>query len=114
MVFAYLYGSFGCSEQYNDLDIAVYSKEGSDPFQVSSDLKVALHEATGASPDFYDIRVINDLLEKGDLFSLIFLKYLLEKNQVLVDKDFDLRTDFLEKYSMKYRSCEGLLDEVLL
>ena len=113
VLFAYLYGSFGNSKNYNDLDIAVYAKEGCNPFEVSGDLKVALYEETDVPPDFYDIRIINDILEKGDLFSLIYLKRLLEKNQVLVDKDFDLRTDFIEKYSMKYRSCEGIMDEVL-
>jgi hypothetical protein len=94
VLFSYLYGSYGSSEEYNDLDIAVYAKEGNDPFQISSDLKVSLHERTGMPPDFYDIRVINNILEKGDLFSLIYLKRVLEKNQILVDKAYDVRTDF--------------------
>ncbi len=114
VLFSYLYGSYGDLDEHNDLDIAVYATPDTDPFILSSDLKVTLHKRTGVSPDFFDIRIINDLLNKGDLFSLIYLKRVFEKNRVLTDKAVEVRTDFLEKYSMKYRECEGLLQEVLL
>lgn len=113
VVFAYLYGSFAEGKDYRDIDIAVYSKAGSDSFRLPADLKVLLHEQTGLPSDFFDIRIINELVEYGDLFSLLYLKQVFEKNELLLDKDFELRSDFIEKYSMKYRECEGLIDEVL-
>jgi predicted nucleotidyltransferase len=114
VVFAYLYGSCIEGEGFRDVDLAVYSSEGCDAFQLSADLKVALHENTEIPPDLFDIRVINSLLDRGDIFSLLYLKQIFEKNELLLDKEFDTRTDFIEKYNMKYRECEGLLDEVLL
>ena len=114
VVFAHLYGSFPQGERYEDLDIAIYSLPGVEPFALSADIKVALHEKTGISPDFFDVRVINGLLDHGDLFSLLYLKRVFESDQLLVDKDFDTRTDFLQRYGIKYRECEGLIDEVLL
>jgi predicted nucleotidyltransferase len=114
VVFVYLYGSFAEGEKYKDLDIAVYSIAGCDALLLSTDLKIALHEHTGMAPDFFDVRVINGILDHGDLFSLLYLKHIFATNQLLLDKDFDARTDFIEKYNMKYRECEGLIEEVLL
>ncbi|MFO7971934.1 MAG: nucleotidyltransferase domain-containing protein [Desulfobacterales bacterium] len=68
VVFAYLYGSSKDSEVYNDIDIAVFSTPDSDPFRLTVDLKIALSERTGINPDTFDVRVINHLLRKGDLF----------------------------------------------
>lgn len=113
VVFAYLYGSFAEGNDFKDIDIAIYSTKGHDPFQVSADLKIALYENTGIYPDFFDVRTINHLIDQGDLFSLLYLKEVLEANKLLVDKDFGLRTDFIESYGMKYRECEGLIDEVI-
>ena len=70
VVFAYLYGSSKEALVYNDIDIAVYSKEDSNPLSLSADLKIDLSENTGRPPDGFDVRVINHLLTKGDLFSL--------------------------------------------
>ena len=113
VVFAYLYGSYAEGNDFKDIDIAVYSMKGDDPFQVSADLKVALYENTGIYPDFFDVRIINHLIDQGDLFSLLYIKKILETNKLLVDRDVALRTDFIESYSMKYRECEGLIDEVI-
>ncbi|RJQ80692.1 MAG: hypothetical protein C4519_09635 [Desulfobacteraceae bacterium] len=112
VVFAYLYGSFMDSETYKDIDIAVFSIPDSDPFRLSADLKIALSEKTGISPDTYDIRVINHLLSKGDLFSLLYLKDVLTQGELLLDNDFLRRASFMEAFSMKYRECEGLIAEV--
>ena len=114
VLFAYLYGSYLEGDNFLDIDIAVFSTTGYDPFQLSADLKIALHESTGIYPDFFDVRVINHLIDQGDLFSLLYLKKILETNKLLVDKNLDLRTDFIENYSMKYRECVGLIDEVML
>lgn len=114
VMFAYLYGSFSEGDDYRDIDIAVYSVDNSDPFRLSADLKVKLYEHTGISPDFFDIRVLNGLIEYGDLLTLLYIRRLFDRNELLIDKDFDKRTDFIEKYGMKYRECEGLINEVLM
>jgi predicted nucleotidyltransferase len=113
VIFAYLYGSFTDQGDSRDVDIAVYAKPGSSPLLLSAELKIALSESTGLAPDLFDIKIINGLLEHGDLFSLLFLKRLFESHKVLADKDYDLRTGFLEGYNIKYRECEGLFDEIL-
>ena len=112
MVFAYLYGSSSDSDEYNDIDIAVYSTAGSDPFRLSADLKITLAEKTGKSPDKFDVRMINHLLRKGDLFALLYLKDVLSLGKLLIDNSFKDRASFIESFSMKYRECEGLIAEV--
>ena len=112
VVFAYYYGSSKDSEVYNDIDIAIFSTPDSDPFRLSVDLKIAFSEKTGINPDTFDVRVINHLLIKGDLFSLLYLKDVLNQGDLLLDKNFSLRASFVEAFSMKYRECEGLIAEV--
>ena len=51
IAFAYLYGSSQVSALYNDIDIAVYSKDDPPPPGLSVDLQIALSEKTGKSPD---------------------------------------------------------------
>ena len=112
VVFAYFYGSSRDSEVYNDIDIAVFSTPDSDPFRLSVDLKIALSEKTGINPDTFDVRVINHLIKKGDLFSLLYLRNVLSRGKLLLDNDFPQRASFIEAFSMKYRECEGLIAEV--
>jgi len=111
VVFAYFYGSSKDSEVYNDIDIAVFATPDSDPFRLSVDLKIALSEKTGINPDIFDVRVINHLIRKGDLFSLLYLRDLLSRGKLLLDNDFPQRASFIEAFSMKYRECEGLIAE---
>jgi len=113
VVFAYLYGSIAEDGIGNDIDVAVYSQPDSDPHLLSADLKIALHQETGLPPDIFDIRIINSLAEEGDIFSLLYLKRVLYTNYLLVDKDPDIRVDFLERYGFRYRECEGMIQEVL-
>lgn len=114
VIFAYLYGSFLEGASFRDVDIAVYIRDGENPFAVSADLKLALYARSGRSSDFFDIRIINGLLERGDLFTLLYLKRVFGEGKLLLDKDYETRTDLLERYGTKYRECEGLFDEVLL
>ncbi len=113
IVFAYLYGSMASEGSGNDIDIAVYSVEQANPHALAADLKIALHKKTGFTPDTFDIRVINGLLEHGDIFNLLYLKNLLTCNRLLLDRDFVTRTDFIEQYGRKFRECEGLIEEVV-
>lgn len=111
--FAYLYGSFTEGTHFHDIDIAVYASPEADVFSLPVDLKITLSQKAGMTPDLFDVRVINGLLEYGDLFALDYLRRVFEKNYLLLDKDIGLRTDVIEHYNLKYRECEGLLDEVL-
>ena len=112
VVFAYLYGSSMDSDSYNDIDIAIYAIPESDPFRLSADVKLALAEKTGKSPDLFDIRVINHLIIRGDLFSLLYLKEVLSLGSLLIDNNFSERAAFIEAFGMKYRECQGLIAEV--
>ena len=53
------------------------------------------------------------ILSERGLFSLLYLRRVLQTNLVTVDKEEPARTDFIEAFSLKYRECEGLIDEVL-
>jgi predicted nucleotidyltransferase len=113
IAFAYLYGSSQDSDLYNDIDIAVYSNDDHPPLGFSVDLKIALSEQTGKAPDNFDVRVVNHLLQHGDLFALLYLKDVLTRGRLLVDNNFQQRAAFIEAFGMKYRECEGLIAEVL-
>jgi predicted nucleotidyltransferase len=113
VVFAYLYGSSAAEGVGNDIDIAVYSIEQGDPHKLAADLKVALHKKTGLIPDRFDIRIVNGLFEYGDIFDLLYLRNVLTRNRLLIDRDFARRTDLLERYGLKFRECEGLIEEVI-
>ena len=113
VIFAYLYGSMVCEGKGNDIDVAVFPESQADSYSLAVDLKIDLHQATGMPPDAFDVRVIGDLIEKGDIFGLLYLRNVLDGGRILVDKDRDVRADFLERYGLKFRECEGLIQEVL-
>lgn len=112
VIFAYLYGSMVVEGQGNDIDIAIYADEQVNPHLLSADLKILLHEDTGLSPDTFDIRVINGLLRNGDIFTLLYLKSVLTNSRLLFSRDPEVQSDFLERYGLKYRGCEGLIQEL--
>ena len=113
-IFGYLYGSFlEDPAKARDVDIAVYSSPGTDLFVLSADLRISLYRATGVPADRFDVRVINEVVAKGDLFGLVFLRRLFATGVLLLDRDMDKKGDFLEAYGMKYRECEGLIGELL-
>ena len=95
IIFAYLYGSAaGCGEG-NDIDIAVYSAGNADFHQLSADLKISLHKKTGLSPETFDVRILNGVIEKGNVFALLYLKNVLGADRLLIDKDPDVRSDII-------------------
>jgi predicted nucleotidyltransferase len=113
VLFAYLYGTMLSEGQGNDIDIAVFSDRHADHYLLSADLKIDLHQKTGHPPDAFDIRIVNEIPEKGDIFAPLYLKNVLEGGQVLVNKTPDVHAGFLERYGWKFRECEGLIQEVL-
>lgn len=104
IVFAYLYGSAIHEGQYRDIDIGVYISDKEDILSVLSDIKITLSLETGIPPDQFDIQIINN----AD--NLLYLEQVLN-GRLLVDKDPDLRGDFIEYFSMRYREAEGILRE---
>ncbi len=113
ILFAYLYGSAVRSGKGKDIDIAVYCVADADFHELAADLKIALHKKTGFSPDTFDIRVLNGLAEHGDVFGLLYLKNVLSENRLLIDKDPEVHSAFLERYGFRFRECEGLFKEIL-
>lgn len=113
VVFAYFYGSAITEAKGNDIDIAVYPDRRADPFSLAVDLKIDMHKETGVAPDAFDVRILSEIIEKGDIFGLLYLKNVVDGGKILVDKDPDVRADFLERYSLRFRECEGLIQEVL-
>jgi len=102
VLFAFLYGSVAETGQGNDIDIAVYVAPNVDFYQLSAEMKIALHKRIGLSPDAFDVRVLNGVAERGDVFGLLYLKNVLGNNRLLIDRDPDARSEFLERYGMRY------------
>lgn len=113
VVFAYLYGSALGGGQTRDVDLAVYAADGVDPLLLSADTALELSRETGIPPDDFDVRVINEVVERGDVFGLLYLRDVFQQGLLLDDKDFDRRGDVLERFGYRYRECEGLIQEVL-
>ena len=76
------------------------------------DLKIKLSKALNLPCDIFDIRILNGILKNPDAFSLLFLERLFKEGKLIVNKDFKVLSDFLEKYSNKYREAQALLKEV--
>ena len=113
VLFAYIYGSVLNEPNPRDVDIAIHSTSDAKPNILSSDLKILLHNVTGIPPDNFDIRIINHLLQYGDIFGLLYLKNVLTSGKLISDKSPEARVEFLESYGTKFRECEGLIHEVL-
>lgn len=111
IVFAYLYGSFINSKNFRDIDIAVYLKDKVS-FKFIVDLKAKLSKVLNLPCDIFDIRILNGILKNPDAFSLLFLERLFKEGKLIVNKDFKVLGEFLEKYSNKYREAQALLKEV--
>lgn len=110
VVFAYMYGSFIKREKViNDIDVAVYCKDVDEPFAFQADCRIKISDelrknGIDLSPDEIDVRIINEA-------DYDFVIDLLEQGLLIVDKDTDERTDFIEKMSMRYRINEIVLRE---
>ncbi len=113
IVFAYIFGSYAEGDKnFRDVDIGIYCKEDflEKPFEVTSDLKVALYRETSEPADLFDIVIINFLFNSEELDSLILLGEIFD-GVLLVDRDPDLRTDLIERISRMFLEAEGLMKE---
>lgn len=110
VIFAYLYGSFVTDSFFNDIDIFLFTRKAEDPFVCSAGIREELFHAvtkTGFNTfavDDFDVRIINDA-------PYDFVIDLLCEGILIVDKNPDLRTDYIEKISDEYRVNYFVLDE---
>ena len=65
VIFAYLYGSMVCEGTGNDIDLAVFPESQADSYSLAVDLKIDLHKETGMPPDTFDVRILNEIIERG-------------------------------------------------
>ena len=113
VVFAYLYGSMVSEEKGNDIDIGVVADPDKASNSLALDLQIELHRQTGLPPETFDVRMVGKIIGRCDIFGLLYLKSVVDGGRVLVDKDPDIRAAFLERYGLRFRECEGLMQEVL-
>ncbi|BAU22959.1 nucleotidyltransferase [Caldimicrobium thiodismutans] len=92
ILFAYLFGSFAEGLRFHDIDIAIFGKETfelSELIDYSNFLERAFH---------YPVHLVDlNAVSPG------FQMEILSKGILLFSKDEELRTDFIEKVSLKYR-----------
>lgn len=110
IVFAYAYGSFLKEEKFRDIDLGIFLEDlRENPFKVTSNIKVKLSQLARENgldfkADQFDVQVINEA-------PFTFLGRIFNEGMLLLDRDPDLRTDIIERVSLKYRECAGLLAE---
>lgn len=110
VVFAYFFGSFVSDKKFGDIDIGIYLGQPPDNiFAVTSELKHRIsrqlaEKNVGLIADKIDILVLN-------FISFAFLNRIFHEGQLILDRDSEMRTDLIEKNSIKFRECLGLLKE---
>lgn len=110
VIFAYLHGSFVYGTFFRDIDIFVYIRKGEDTFATQSSIRDNIYEAVtdagfhNIGIDDFDVRVMNDA-------PYDFVIDILDKGTLLVDKNRELRTDYIERISDQYRVNYFILDE---
>ena len=92
IVFAYLHGSFLTEESFRDIDVGILSGVAKD-LSFESDLSYELSTALGYE---IDIRVINDA-------PVAFQMAALRNGRLLLSRNDDARTDFIENVGRRYR-----------
>lgn len=110
VIFAYLYGSFVSDTFFRDIDVFVYIRKDEDAFVTQSSIRDNIYEAVihagfhNIGIDDFDVRVINDA-------PYDFVIDILDKGMLLIDKNRELRTDYIEQISDQYRVNYFILDE---
>ncbi len=85
ILFAYLFGSFVTSESFQDIDIAIYLKDGlQKPLALEMDVEKELENALRVP---VDVRIINSA-------PLSFIYNVLKNKILAVDRDRTFRSDF--------------------
>jgi predicted nucleotidyltransferase len=92
IVFAYLHGSFLTEESFRDIDVGILSGVAKN-LSFESDLSFDLSTALGYE---MDVRVINDA-------PVAFQMAALRDGRLLLSRNNDARTDFIENVGRRYR-----------
>ncbi len=93
MVFAYLHGSFVETSSFRDIDVAIFLKRPEREMEIESDLSYELTEKVGCP---VEVRVINRA-------HVAFQMAVLKNGRAILSRSYDLRTDFIEDVSRRYR-----------
>jgi len=108
IVFAYIFGSFLDSGDFNDIDIAIYVKGDYNPFVLPVKIKEEISSSKILKdrypPDLFDVRILNDA-------PFYFTGEIMTDGLLIIDRDFEQRAALAEKISAKYRECAGILKE---
>lgn len=110
VTFAYLYGSFVTDNFFRDIDIFIYINEDEDFFVYPVNVKEKLFDAVAKLGidtfvvDSFDVRIINNA--PYDIMIDI-----LREGRLVVDKEPDIRKDYIERISDEYRVNYFILDE---
>ena len=110
IAFSYFFGSFTKEEKFSDIDIGIYLLSVPDNiFILTSELKhkisrKLIEKNLKFKADDVDIVVMN-------LISFTFLRRIFKEGRLILDRAPHLRTSLIEKNSIKYRECLGLLSE---
>lgn len=92
VAFAYLHGSFAQGLPYHDLDVALYlSSVPEDTFEYGMQLSVELTQRLGFP---VDVRILNE--------APLGFQHSALQGEVLLVRDEDLLTDFIEQVSRDY------------
>jgi hypothetical protein len=103
VVFAYLHGSFIESLKFRDIDIAIFVKNPVREIELESDLSYELTDKTGYP---VEVRIINNA-------SIAFQMAVLRKGRLLISKADNVRTDFIENTSRRYREYSHFRNLIL-
>lgn len=93
VIFAYLHGSFAESGRFRDIDLAIFIRKPGREIEIESDFSYELTEKTGYP---VEVRIINNA-------SVAFQMAVLRKGRLLLSREDDVRTDFIENVGRRYR-----------
>ncbi len=99
IIFAYIFGSFVEDDNFNDIDLSIYSN--AEKFDTIS-LAVKLERLVNIPFDVIDIKTAAD-----------HLIYCISKGEVIVNKDDDLRIDFITVAWSRYFDFKYYRDHFL-
>jgi len=113
VIFAYLFGSFVSNDVFNDIDIFIFFPESENYFLYLSNLREELYDAmikagiNRYSIDDFDLKAINDA-------PYDFAMDILCNGMLIIDKEPDIRMDYIEHISDEYRVNSFIIDEVFM
>lgn len=105
-LFAYIFGSFVISEEFNDIDVAIYISDfhREKVLDIEFELERVLEDKVQKP---FDVRIINEA-------PLGFVYNVLKDKIVVLDRDSLLRSDFESLVFRKYFDYKHLIDEYLM